>query len=399
MNLINARVDQRVVVPFEFPVIFTERLFTPENSVLHGTLQRLNESRPLRAVLYIDSGAEAATPGLAASAAAWCRKWSVSLAAPPRIIPGGEAIKNDWAAIQEMIHEMLRLRLDRHAFVIIAGGGALLDAAGFAASLVHRGLRIIRIPTTALAQCDAGVGVKTGVNLDGAKNGIGTFAPPFAVLNDFYFLTTLADRDWRGGVAEAFKVAIIRERPFFDFLCDNTRAFRERQHGPMRHVIQRCAELHLEHVRSSGDPFEMGRARPLDFGHWSAHKLELLSGFRISHGDAVAAGIALDSAYAALQGWIRDEDFLRVHRALSLSGFPLWYPEMEDPALLDGLREFQEHLGGDLCITFPNGIGNRREESVVKHDAVRTCLHRLRELDGKFEIRITAPDHPAKFEK
>lgn len=376
----NARIDQRLAVPFEFPVLFTDHLFAPENSALHGVLVRLNETRPPRAMLYVDGGAEAAAPGLAACAAAWCARWKVSLAGPPRIIPGGEALKNDWTATQGLILEMLEFRLDRHAFVIIAGGGAVLDAVGFAASLVHRGLRVIRVPTTALAQCDGGVGVKTAVNFAGGKNAVGTFAPPFAVLNDFHFLTTLADRDWRGGIAEAFKVAIVRERPFFEFLCDNTAAFRDRRHGPMRHIVQRCAELHLDHIRTSGDPFEMGHARPLDFGHWAAHKLELLSAFRISHGDAVAAGIALDSAYAALQGWISEQDFLSIHRGLSESGFPLWYPEMDDSALLDGLGEFQEHLGGELCLTFPNGIGHRREESRVETEAIREALERLKQL-------------------
>jgi 3-dehydroquinate synthase len=388
----NSRIDQRLLVPFEFPVIFTDHVFSPDNAVLHSALNRLNEGRPPRAMLYVDAGAEAGTRGLAAAAAAWCRNWNVTLPAPPRIIPGGEAVKNDWAGTQALVAEMLELRLDRHAFVIIVGGGALLDAVGFAASLAHRGLRVIRVPTTALAQCDGAVGVKTAINFAGGKNAIGTFAPPFAVLNDFQFLPTLADREWRGGVAEAFKVAIIRDRPFFDFLCENAAAFRQRRHGPMRHLVQRCAELHLEHIRTGGDPFEMGRARPLDFGHWAAHKLELLSEFRISHGDAVAAGVALDSAYAALQGWIREEDFQRIHRVLAESGFPLWYPEMEDPALLEGLREFQEHLGGDLCVTFPHGLGHRREESEVEGAGVRACLTRLERMAGgnsNFEFRIS----------
>jgi len=135
-------------------------------------------------------------------------------------------------------------------------------------------------------------------------------------------------------------------------------------------------------LKEGGDPFEMGRARPLDFGHWAAHKLEVLSDFRIGHGDAVAAGIALDSAYAAIEGWIADEDFLRIHRALAESGFPLWHPEMEDPALLDGLRDFQEHLGGDLCVTFPNGLGNRREENRLAPDLIRSALARLRQLSA-----------------
>jgi len=368
------RIEQHLSVPFDFPVIFTDHLFSLDNASLSGALNRLNDPAPHRAILYIDASAASATPGLSDSAIAWCLKWNVSLASPPRIIPGGEPVKNDWPGIQSLIREMVDLRLDRHAFVLIVGGGALLDAVGFAASLVHRGLRVVRIPTTALAQCDGAVGVKTAINFAGGKNAIGTFAPPFAVLNDFQFLPTLADRDWRAGVAEAFKVAIIRDRPFFDFLCENAHAFRQRLPGPMRHLVQRCAELHLDHIRTGGDPFEMGRARPLDFGHWSAHKLELLSSFRISHGDAVAAGIALDSAYASLQGWIREEDYQQIVAVLTQCGFPLWYPEMEDPALLDGLRDFQEHLGGELCITFPAGIGHRREESQISPDQIRSSL-------------------------
>jgi 3-dehydroquinate synthase len=372
------RFDQRIVVPFDFPVVFTDHVFAPDNPALHTLLHRLGEPAPPRAILYLDAGATAAIPTLSASAAAWCRKWQVPLAAPPAILPGGEPVKNDWPLIQRLIQEMLDLRLDRHAFVIITGGGALLDAVGFAASLVHRGLRVVRIPTTALAQCDGGVGVKTAVNFAAGKNAIGTFAPPFGVINDFQFLLPLPDRQWRGGVAEAIKVAIIRDHSFFGFICENTPAFRQRRQGPMRLLVERCAELHLDHIRAGGDPFELGRARPLDFGHWSAHKLELLSNFRISHGDAVAAGIALDSAYAALSGWLREEDFTRIHQVLIESGFPLWYPEMENPALLDGLRDFQEHLGGDLCITFPNTLGNRREENQINPQTLHSALSRLR---------------------
>ena len=374
----NGRIEQRIVAPFEFPVIFTDHLFRTDNAALHSVVTRLGEANP-RAMIYVDARADSATPGLAKMAAAWCAHWGVTLAATPRLIAGGEAVKNDWAGTQRLMEEMLELRLDRHAFVIIVGGGALQDAVGFAASLVHRGLRVIRAPTTALAQCDGGVGVKTAVNFAGGKNAIGTFAPPFAVLNDFQFLTTLEDRDWRGGVAEAFKVAIIRDRDFFEFLCENAKAFRDRMEGPMRHLVQRCAELHLEHIRTAGDPFEMGRARPLDFGHWAAHKLELLSDFRISHGDAVAAGVALDSAYAAGKGWITEREYERIHGALRECGFPLWYEEMGDARLLDGLREFQEHLGGELCITFPSGIGQRREESVVEGELLQKALARLRE--------------------
>ena len=165
-----------------------------------------------------------------------------------------------------------------------------MDMAGLAAATAHRGVRHIRIPTTTLSQCDSGVGVKNGINAFGKKNFIGTFAPPFAVINDFQLLAPLSPRDKRAGFAEAVKVACIRSREFFDALEEDAAALAQFQPDAMRKLIRRCAELHMDHIATSGDPFEFGSARPLDFGHWSAHKLEQLSDFKIRHGEAVAIG-------------------------------------------------------------------------------------------------------------
>ena len=167
--------------------------------------------------------------------------------------------------------------VDRHSYVLALGGGALLDVAGYAAAVAHRGVRVIRLPTTVLAQNDAGVGVKNGLNAYGKKNFLGTFAPPWAVIDDELFLTTLSARDWRAGTSEAVKVALLRDAAFFAELERLAPAVAERDLGAMRALIRRCAELHLAHIAGGGDPFEMGCARPLDFGHWSAHKLERLS--------------------------------------------------------------------------------------------------------------------------
>ena len=251
----------------------------------------------------------------------------------------------------------------------------MLDAIGFATALFHRGLRLIRVPTTVLAQNDVGVGVKNAMNFGGGKNLVGTFSPPFAVLNDVGFLRTLSDRDWIAGIAEAFKVAIIRDAAFFRFLCRNARNLRARNAPTMERLIRRCAELHLEHIATSGDPFEFGRARPLDFGHWSAHKLESMSGYRVGHGEAVAIGLALDSRYAMRKGWLAEQEFRAIVTGLADSGFRLWHPLLERTAknrtleILNGLKDFQEHLGGELFITFPKGIGRKFEVQEV--DAAR----------------------------
>ncbi len=299
-------------------------------------------------------------------------------------MPGGEGIKNDFPTVEGFVRLMLEKRLDRHAFVIIVGGGAVLDAVGFAAALVHRGLRVVRVPTTVLAQNDAGVGVKNGVNFLGGKNAIGTFAPPFAVLNDYEFLRSLPQRDWLNGVAEAFKVAIIRDRAFFEDLLAQAPLYPARDFEAMKELVHRCAEMHLDHIRTNGDPFEYGRARPLDFGHWSAHKLELISGFRVPHGEAVAAGVLLDSIYARRQGWITAAELDEIRTGLRRSGFQLWFDEYDlrdadgRRAIFEGLREFQEHLGGELCVTYPRGIGARFEVHEIDLALMERAIQELK---------------------
>lgn len=378
-------IEQRIEVTWEFPVTFTHGLFRAENPVLADTLRRLGEDRRHRAMVFVDSHVATARPKLVREIENYFAAFTaqLELALAPRIVPGGEAIKNDITLVEGFMRLMLDHHMDRQSFIIIVGGGAVMDAVGLAAALVHRGLRQVRVPTTVLAQNDAGVGVKNGVNFMGGKNAIGTFAPPFAVLNDLDFLTTLPTRDWLCGVAEAWKVAIIRDRKFFDWLAANAEKFPARDRAAMEELVYRCAEEHLEHIRTNGDPFEYGRARPLDFGHWSAHKLELMSGFRISHGEAVAFGVLLDSSYAKEKGWISDAEFAVIERGLRQSGFPLLHDEAfaRDASgqleIFAGLRDFREHLGGELCVTFPQGIGARFEMHEIDLPLMERCLENL----------------------
>ena len=372
---------QALTVSFEYPVHFTEAVFDAENEILVDAMDRPGDGRPHRALVIVDANVAKARPGFLEEVSAYFAAHSsrMKLAAPPLVMPGGEGIKNDLSFVREMISSMFKARLCRHSFVVAIGGGALLDAAGFAAALAHRGLRLVRLPTTVLGQCDSGVGVKNGVNLDGVKNGIGVFAPPFAVINDARFLLSLPDREWISGIAEAFKVAIIRDRNFFDFLDARAGDLRRRDAAAMKTLVRRCAVLHLEHTRSGGDPFESNRARPLDFGHWSAHKLEAMSGFGILHGEAVAVGILLDCSYAVLQGWLAPDEFRLIHRAFAASGLPVWCDLLMRQEIFDGLEDFREHLGGELCITFPKGIGDRLEASTIDLQVMDEARRQLRE--------------------
>lgn len=377
---------ERLRVELEFPVWFTPDAFGGPPQRLARVLKREPGTRRVCVMVYIDGGVLAGRRNLPRCVSAWFRRQSrdFQLAAPPCVLAGGERAKNNTALLRRLLRDLASCGLSRHDVVLVIGGGAVLDAVGLAASLVHRGLRVARMPTTALAQCDSGVGVKTAVNFRGVKNLLGTFAAPFAVINDASFLRTLSPAEWTAGIAEAFKVAIIRDATFFAYLCRQVRALRERRLEVLETVIRRCARLHLDHIRTSGDPFEQGSARPLDFGHWAAHKLESLSRFRIGHGAAVAVGLALDSCYARRAGYLAAAPCAAILEGLAASGALRWYPELDRidrhgrPALLDGLREFQEHLGGRLCITLPRGIGHKREVHRMSTRRIELALDDVR---------------------
>jgi 3-dehydroquinate synthase len=289
---------------------------------------------------------------------------AVELAAPPLVVPGGEAIKNHEGPVDEIRSAIDVHGVDRHSYVVVIGGGAVLDAVGYAAATAHRGVRLIRVPTTVLSQDDSGVGVKNGINAFGKKNFVGSFAPPDAVLNDYDLLLTLSDRDWRSGMSEAVKVALLKDAPFFTWLEANAKDLTARSIDAMAVLVHRSAELHLDHIATSGDPFELGSSRPLDFGHWSAHKLEQLSHHELRHGEAVAIGIALDSTYSYLAGRLPHAEWLRIVELFQRLRLPIWASELATPgtggrpAVLAGLEEFREHLGGRLTVMLLDRIGS-----------------------------------------
>jgi 3-dehydroquinate synthase len=375
---------QHFVVPYEYRVVFTRDVFSPENRALADALagaRRAGSGRH-RIFVLVDGGLDQARPGLRAEIARYAAGYAdcLDLCAPPEPMIGGEGAKNDPGVITGLQSRFQALKLDRHAFVIAVGGGAMLDAAGYAVATTHRGLRMVRVPTTVLAQNDSGVGVKNGINAFGTKNFLGTFAPPFVVINDIRLLDTLSERDRIAGMAEAVKVSLIRSAPFFGWLEAQAGALRAFDEGAMQTMIRRGAELHLQHIATSGDPFETGSARPLDFGHWSAHKLEGLTRHGLRHGEAVAIGMALDTRYAVEIGMIGEPELDRVCGLMERLGLRLWSDALIERGegvrlrLLDGLDEFREHLGGELTITLLEGIGRGVEVHEVNEDALLRAL-------------------------
>lgn len=383
-------IQQHVSVSFDYNVYFTNEVFKLKNPMLAQLIAGDGEQGPKKIVVVVDAGLLEFRRSLLRQIGLYTKYHAdiLTLAGEPIKVPGGEAAKNNPNLVKQ-IHKVIDSSgICRHSYLIAIGGGAVLDLAGFAAATAHRGVRLIRIPTTVLGQNDSGVGVKNGINAFGKKNFLGTFAPPYAVVNDLSFLSTLNDRDWRSGIAEAVKVALIKDADFFEFIRTNSEALRRRDMDAMQQLIYRCAQLHLEHIATSGDPFEMGSSRPLDFGHWAAHKLEQLTNYSLRHGEAVAIGIALDTTYSYLLGKISRLEWQCILNTLITLGFVLYVPELTEKlsqpehsrSLFRGLQEFREHLGGELTLTLLQRIGKGIEVHQADLSLYKQAISLLQEF-------------------
>ena len=392
-------VQQHLRLSFQFPVHFTTGVFSPSNLSLRTVLSAAEDPQPADIVVVVDSGVVAAHPSVIGDIERYVTHHGtvIRLAAPVLVLPGGEQAKNDpvhLAAVYDTIH---RPRLCRHSYVVAVGGGAVLDVVGYAAATAHRGVRQVRVPTTVLAQDDSAMGVKNGINGFATKNYFGTFAPPFAVINDSAFLATLEDRDWLGGLSEAVKAALIKDAPFFEELERSAPALVARDAAVMNAVVRRSAILHLDHIANGGDPFEFGSSRPLDFGHWSAHKLERLTNHRLRHGEAVAIGVALDSTYSLLTGLLTEPDWRRIVGLFQALRLPIFAPELTDHldhpdherSVLGGLAEFREHLGGRLTVILLAGIGKRVDAQQIDLESMIRSIEMLRSLHAGQSDRRT----------
>lgn len=367
---------QHFQIPYTFPVFFGHGIWTKNNPALNDFFR---ESPVRKIQVIVEETLLHLLPRLKEQIHA---KLSACLPdgenAELSALPGGESSKT-LETVLALCQAFEHTGLCRHSAVIAIGGGAFLDTVGMAASLTHRGIRLIRMPTTPLAQADSAVGVKNGINAYGKKNFLGCFQPPFAVFTDFDFLQTLSQSEWLAGVPEAVKVAMIKDADFFNDLMGSVLALTARNESVMESLIIRSAQWHLLHIAGGGDPFETGSARPLDFGHWAAHKLEAMSGYRMGHGAAVAIGLLIDTHIAADRGLISHAVFEQLFAFFRQLGFAVCDPALFERKagrliLLDGLDEFREHLGGTLQITLPDGIGNMVQVSTIDDSEVEAAL-------------------------
>lgn len=368
----------------QFQVPFTHRLrFT--NDICHeeiGTLVDLLEDEtaaPAKVIVVCEAAVRASTSAIDELVQNLSDAHRVILAADLQEFVGGEPIKQDAVAVERVLNLINHANLDRRSYIIAIGGGAFLDAIGYAAAIAHRGIRLIRIPTTTLAQADSGVGVKNAINYFGKKNWIGTFAVPWAVINDSRLIQTLPDDAFRCGFAETVKVTSLKDPQRFNWLHENASKIAARDMDAAVQAIKDSCLMHMRHITQGGDAFEMLEARPLDFGHWSAHRLEAMTNYTLSHGAAVAIGVALDSIYSSLALGLPETQAKAICVTLHKLGLSLWHDALDDhQSLLAGLEEFRQHLGGRLTVTMLREIGEPVDVHTIDTALMAAALKKLK---------------------
>ena len=374
--------DAEFAVPFRHRLRFTQDVLGRDAAALLEVLEPLDAR--VRCLFVVDEGV-AAGSDLLPRLRRFIADHSDRIEHVGDVIEvgGGEDCKNNPKVVESLLRAFNDHDLDRRNYVVVVGGGAVLDAVGFAAAVAHRGIRLVRLPTTTLAQDDSGIGVKNAVNLFAKKNWKGSFAVPWAVVNDAKLLESLPDRDFRCGFSEAVKVAMLKDARFFDELCRNARKIAARDHAASQSAIEQSALWHLQHITKGGDPFEMLEARPLDFGHWSAHKLEAMTNFELRHGEAVGIGLAIDCVYSRMVHGLSHGEAERVIKCLEDLQLPLSHPALADTdALLDGLEEFRQHLGGRLTVTMIAAPGRPLDVHEIEAAAMRDAIQEVQERVG-----------------
>jgi 3-dehydroquinate synthase len=276
------------------------------------------------------------------------------------VVPAGEASKS-WRVLESVCEQLLAARIERADLVVALGGGVVGDLAGFAAAIVRRGLSVVQVPTTLLAQVDSSVGGKTGINSAHGKNQIGAFYQPVLVIADTALLDTLPAREFRAGYAEVAKYGLIGDAGFFAWLEANWRDVLAG--GPAReHAI--ATSCRAKAITVANDERESGERALLNLGHTFGHALEAAAGFsdRLLHGEAVAIGMALAFAFSARRGLLAPTEVARVERHLATVGLPTKPSDVafEWPgadALMALMAQDKKARRGKLTLILARGIG------------------------------------------
>jgi len=294
------------------------------------------------------------------------------------LLAGGEQLKDGLTPALNLISGLEDAKIDRKGKLFLIGGGSLLDMGGFAASMYHRGIDYVRIPTTLLSQIDAGIGTKNGINYLRQKNSLGFFKSPQFVFIDPEFLVTLPDRQIRSGLAEAIKIALISHKELFRAIEKNYQDLLKRDFLSENslYIIWETIVAHLDQIMS--DPHENKIARPLDYGHEWGHRLEIISDHELNHGEAISVGMALDSHISYQKGFLTTNEVHKIIGLFITVGLPVYHHLATKDNLWQGLDDFRRHLGGELTITLLNQIGVKIDTHEISEDELESAIEFLK---------------------
>jgi 3-dehydroquinate synthase len=289
------------------------------------------------------------------------------------VVPAGEPSKSA-QQLNELWNQMLSVGTDRKSVVVALGGGVVGDLAGFAAASFGRGLALMQIPTTLLAQVDSSVGGKVGINLPAAKNMVGAFWQPCGVLIDTAVLDSLPLREYRAGLAEVVKYGVILDADFFTYLENHIEPLNRRDAATLQQVIRRCCQLKADVVQSD-EREETGRRAVLNYGHTFCHALEAVTGYRqLLHGEAVSIGMLCASRLAQMLGRVDPSLTDRQRDLLQALGLPLDVPQVEPERILAAMARDKKVEHGRLRFVLPTRLGHVELVSDVDPELVRQAL-------------------------
>jgi 3-dehydroquinate synthase len=289
------------------------------------------------------------------------------------VVEPGEETKSVESAAQ-LYEKLLELGADRKTVIVAVGGGVVGDLAGFVAATFARGLPFIQVPTTLLAQVDSSVGGKVGVNLPGAKNMVGAFWQPIGVLIDTTVLTTLADREYRAGLAEVVKYGVILDAEFFTYLEQHVRELAARDPAVLEYIVMRSCRLKADIVQQD-EREETGLRSVLNYGHTFCHAIEAVAGYgEFLHGEAVSIGMLCASRLAERLGRIDHTLTNRQHELLKALGLPVDFPPLDHAAILDAMSRDKKVEHGKLRFVLPTRLGHVELVGDVDAADVRAVL-------------------------
>ncbi len=355
---------------YPYPVEFAEDAFNAENETLAGVLQTVTGVAHPRAMIVADLNVVQHVEGLGTKIGRYVQTHGITLADSPVVIAGGEKIKSDGLqSVMSIITSALAAKVGASDCLLAIGGGTLLDVASYAAAQVRGGVKVVRIPTTIAAMIDASFAETAAVDIESVKDALRIPSSPAAVVIDKTFTKSILDGVWRGGYAEAVRLAAVSDAALMKKLAASAEAFRNRDEKALELVVDSCVATRMK----KGDT---------GFALWSALRLEAMSGYKLPHGYAVAIGIAIDSNYAVLKGRLSEKDRDVILGALAACGaldgvvhsrHILTQPDN----ILHGLDAWALSEGSE-SIAIPTGLGKFEIEASPDRGAMKQAINMVK---------------------